>query len=129
MENVTREQNTSATAPARFRGEMMQQIYRVWLFRRFLPVLVLEIAVIAAMIYQLGRAVFLQRIFENATNVLFNNPAGMISFLISAFINAPVFAKTLALGMAILIALILRHVTQGMLRLILVRSHYFSKIK
>ncbi|MBI2055996.1 MAG: hypothetical protein HYT37_01325 [Candidatus Sungbacteria bacterium] len=127
METTTPPANI-AGAP-RFRGEMMRQIYRVWLFRKLLPVLFLEIAVIAAVLYQLGQAVFLQRIFENGTNVLFNNPSGILSFVISAFTNAPVLTKILALGFAVLLALIVRHLTQGMLRFILVRANYFSKIK
>lgn len=127
METIT--PPASAAGAPRFRGEMMRQIYRVWLFRKLLPVLLLEIAVIAAVLYQLGKAVFLQRIFENGTNVLFNNPSGILSFVISAFTNAPVFTKILAIGFAALIALILRHLTQGMLRFILVRANYFSKLK
>lgn len=127
METTT--PSASATGASRFRGEMMRQIYRVWLFRKLLPVLLLEIAVIAAVLYQLGKAVFLQRIFENGTNVLFNNPSGILSFVISAFANAPVFTKILAIGFAALVALILRHLTQGMLRFILVRANYFSKLK
>lgn len=127
MENITSQQNTS-TSP-RFRGEMMRQIYRVWLFRKLLPVLIIEIVVIAAVIYQIGRVVFLQRVIENASNVFFVNPGGIISFFISAFSEAPLLTKILAVGFAGLVALILRHLTQGVLRFILVRSNYFSKIK
>lgn len=93
-----------------------------------MPILIIEIAVIAAVIYGIARSVFLQRVFENAANVFFNNPSGMFNFVISAFVNAPMTTKFLAFGLAVLAALIIRHLTQGFLRLLLVRSNYFSKI-
>lgn len=111
----------------RFKGEILKQVYRVWLFRKLLPVFLLEIAVFALILYRLGRSVFIQRVLENALNVFFVNPSGIVSFFFSAFANASVATKVLTLLAAVLVAFLLRHLTQGFLRLILVRENYFSR--
>ncbi len=121
--------STPIASSSRFRGEMMRQIYRVWLFRKFFPVLIGEILIISLLVYALGRAVFVQRIFENALHVFFQNPSAIVSFFISAFSHAPLFTKGITVGLILLVALLIRHLTQGLLRWILVRGNYFAKLK
>lgn len=113
----------------RFRGQIVQKIYRVWLVRKLLPVLIIEIAILSFILYKLGKAVFFQRIVNNALNVFLVNPPQIFSFLISAFDKAPFGTKLLGIGVVVLIALLLRHLTQGALRLILVKENYFSRIQ
>lgn len=113
----------------KFRGEILKQIYRIWLLRKLAPILVLEVVVITLFFYELGRVIFVQRIFENAVTVLFNDPPQIFKFFVSAFANAPILTKLLSLGIVVFIALVIRHLTQGLLRLILVKQNYFSKIK
>lgn len=113
----------------RFRGQALQKIYRVWLVRKLLPVLIIEVAVFSFILYKLGRAVFFQNIVNNALNVFLINPPQIFSFLISAFNKAPFGTKLLGIGAVILIALLLRHLTQGALRLILVKQNYFRQIQ
>ncbi|OGZ95077.1 MAG: hypothetical protein A2847_01360 [Candidatus Sungbacteria bacterium RIFCSPHIGHO2_01_FULL_50_25] len=110
-----------------FRGQILRQVYRVWLVRKFLPVLIGEIIVLSLLLYQAGRIVFVQRILENAFNVLFNNPEGIVNFGVTAFSNAPTSTKLFALAVTVFLALIIRRLTQGVLRLILVRENYFGK--
>lgn len=112
----------------RFKGEVLNKVYRVWLFRKLLPVLILEVAVLTGVLYFLGRAVFFQRIFENALNVLFINPGQIFSFLAVMFTNATPLAKVLGLVVLVLFVLVVRHFTQGVLRLILVKQNYFSRV-
>lgn len=119
--------NKSITASS-FKGEILRQVYRVWLWRKFLPVLVVEVAVLALILYSLGRIVFVQSVLENAFTVLFLNPLKIFPFVTSAFISAPLATKVFTLVAAVLLAILLRHLTQGMLRLFLVRENYFSKI-
>lgn len=113
---------------SKFRGEILRKIYRVWLFRKLLPVLVFEIVVFAAALYFLGRAVFVQRVLENALNVLFSSPSNIVPFGVSAFVGASLVTKSLTALVAVFLALVLRSVTQGILRLILVRENYFSRV-
>lgn len=88
----------------------------------------MEVAVLAFVLYQLGQAVFMQRILENALGVLFSNPGQIFSFVISAFVGAPLATKLLGFAVLAFIALLIRHLTQGILRLILVKENYFSRI-
>lgn len=115
--------------PSRFRGEMLRQIYRVWLFRKLLPVLIVEIVVLALIIYELGQVIFVQRVIENGMRVFFANPPKIFSFFLWAFVSATFFTKILIVGVALALALLVRHITQGILRLILVKENYFSQIR
>lgn len=121
------EQATSGEAP-RFKGEILTKIYRVWLFRKLLPVLIGEIVVLSFILYLLGRTVFIQRILENMLNIVFISPPQLISFFVSAFTNASLLTKFLTLGLTVLMALLIRHLTQGILRLVLVRKNYFGRV-
>ena len=120
---------TNTLPKPQFRGELLQKIYRVWLLRRLLPVLALEIAVLSLLLWKLGKMIFLERVVQNATNVLFLNPSGIFSFGIEAFSNA--FWTTKIAGILVVIgtALLIRHITQGILRFILVRENYFGKVQ
>lgn len=118
----------SAAAAPRFRGEILRQVYRVWLFRRLAPVLVAEAVIIALLLYGLGRLVFVERVAENALAVLFRDPAGIFQFGLAAFVNAPIATKLLTLGFLAGVALVIRGVTQGILRLILVKQNYFGRV-
>lgn len=117
-----------AAAPS-FRGQILNKVYRVWLFRKLLPVLILEVVVLTAVLYWLGRAVFFQRIFENALKVLFINPREILDFLFVMFTHATPLARVLGFAVLVLFVFIVRHFTQGVLRLILVRQNYFSRVQ
>lgn len=119
--------DTTHTIP-KFRGDILKQIYRVWLFRKLAPVLLFEVILISLFLYQMGEVVFMQRVIENAAGVLFNNPSHIFGFFVSAFTNAPMLTKVMTTSILVLIALIVRHLTQGVLRLILVRENFFSKL-
>lgn len=128
MNEITHQQNTPAGSTARFRGDVLRRIYRVWLVRRLAPILLIEIAVLSVILYGLGRLVFVERIFTNGITVLFREPSGIGSFAVSAFLHAPIAAKLFSVALVVLAALLIRLVTQGMLRFILVRENYFSSV-
>lgn len=118
----------SINAMPRFRGELLRKIYRVWLFRTFLPVLVIEVAVFSFIFYELAKVVFFQRIIENAVNVFFQNPPHVMSFFLSAFVDAQWGTKILVIAVIAAFVLVIRQITQGLLRFILVRQNYFAKV-
>ena len=60
MESI--EQQSVSASP--MRGQVLKKIYRVWFFRRFLPAVLIEIAVFSAFLYFLARAVFVQKIVD-----------------------------------------------------------------
>lgn len=110
------------------KGQVLRQVYRVWLFRKLLPVLILEVLVLTSILYWLGRAVFFQRILENALKVLFLEPQQIFDFIFVMFAKATSLARILGFLVLVLFVLIVRHFTQGLLRLILVRENYFSRL-
>lgn len=119
---------TQTMYSAKIKGQILRQVYRVWLFRKLLPVVAGEIVLLSVVLYGLSRAVFIQRVFENALNVFFVNPSGIGLFVFSMFAQAPLATQVLGFGVLLLLAFIIRHLTQGMLRLFLVRENYFSRI-
>lgn len=118
-----------SVSPPHFRGQILNRIYRVWLFRKLAPVLFGEIVVLALLVYGFGRLVFVQRVIENAANVFFRDPSGIFSFTIAAFLHAPAGTKLIVAGAIVLAALVIRLVTQGILRFILVKENYFRQIQ
>ncbi len=120
---------TTPIPKPRFRGETLRKIYRVWLMRRLLPVVALEIAALSLLLWKLGKMIFFERVVQNATSVLFVNPSGIVSFGVNAFLNAFWTTKIAALLIAIGLAFLIRHLTQGILRYILVKENYFSQIR
>ena len=114
--------------PRPFRGIVLRQVYRVWLVRRFLPVLIAEVAILSFILYALARFVFVERVLDNGFQVFFARPEGMGAFLVSGFLHASAATEVLTLGAVLLAALLIRHITQGILRFILVRENYFGKV-
>lgn len=120
--------NPAVPGEQKFKGQILQNIYRVWLFRTFAPVLVAEVILLAAVLYTLGRTVFVERILGNFFKVLFADPAGIPTFLVGAFSHSSWTARATAIAAAVALAFIIRHVTQGILRFILVKKNYFSRV-
>ena len=120
---------TSQPNASAFRGQVLRQVYRIWLFRKLLPVLAVEIIILSILLFRLGKAVFIQRIIENGLNILFLDPPQIISFIVSMFVKAPLLTKILGFVALLLVASVVRHITQGMLRLFLVKQNYFGKVK
>lgn len=112
-----------------YNGQILQNVYRVWLFRKLMPVLIGEIILLSLLLYGIGRIVFVERVIGNGLNVLFLHPVGIFSFGFDAFSHATGLTKLLAVIIVILAALVIRHITQGMLRLILVRQNYFGRVQ
>ena len=119
---------SSRAITSRFHGQILRQVYRVWLFRKLAPTLVAEIIILSALLYGVGRMVFVERIIVNALNVFFLNPSQIFSFFVSAFAHAYGLTRFLAILVLVLVALLIRHITQGILRFILVKQNYFSSV-
>lgn len=112
-----------------YNGQVLQSVYRVWLFRKLMPVLIGETILLSLVLYGIGRFVFVERVIENGLNVFFLHPLGIFSFGFDAFFHAAGMTKLLTVIIIALAALVIRHITQGLLRLILVRQNYFGQIR
>ncbi|MFY9462824.1 MAG: hypothetical protein WAP52_01420 [Candidatus Sungiibacteriota bacterium] len=118
----------SVSASPRFRGEMLNRIYRIWLFRKLMPVLIAEVLIFGVLSYGFMRFVFIRRVIENGLNVFSQNPSGIFSFTIAAFLHAPLLTQLITIGVVALAALVIRLITQGILRFILVKENYFARV-
>ncbi len=120
---------TKINSPAaQFKGQILNRVYRVWLWRKLAPVFITEIILLTAVLFFIGRTIFVQRVIENALTVFFLNPGRIFGFIASAFANAPFAIQILGIVFLVLLAFVLRHLTQGILRLILVRENYFARV-
>ena len=120
--------SSPVSVPSRFRGETLNKIYRIWLFRKLAPVLVLEIIALSLLLYGLAKFVFVERVIENASRIFFQHPSGIVFFGIAAFFHAPIATKLITVALVVLVALLVRLVTQGILRFILVKENYFRRM-
>ena len=111
----------------KFRGQVLNKVYRVWLLRKFLPIFLIEIVILSAALYQFSRLVFIEKVLGNFFRIFFQDPSGSLVFVFSSFGKTPTVTKVLTVAVVILAALLLRMLTQGVLRLILVRKNYFGK--
>ena len=114
--------------PRPLRGTILKQVYRVWLVRRFLPVLIAEVAVLSFVLYAFARLIFAERILDNGLKVFFARPSAMGEFFVRGFLHASLGTQVLTSGIVLLAALLVRHITQGILRFILVKENYFGKM-
>src|SRR3989344_6596496 len=112
---------------APMRGQVLKKIYRVWFFRRFLPGVVIELAVVISFLYVLSRVVFIQRVVENALRVVFDNPGAIINFVLFAFWHEPLATKALSFTVLIVVSYLVYKIFQGIIRFILVKENYFGK--
>lgn len=128
MNEIPAQANNFGAPRARFRGDVLRRVYRVWLLRKLAPILIIEIAAVSLLLYGLGRTVFIERVLANALTVLFREPSGIADFGVSAFLHASIAAKFFTVALVVLGALLIRLITQGVLRFILVRENYFSRI-
>lgn len=114
---------------SKFRGQVLNRIYRVWLVRKFLPVFLVEVVVLSVILYQFSKLVFVERVLENFFKIFFQSPSGGLIFLLSSFGKTPLTTKMFTVVIIVLIALLLRVLTQGFLRFVLVRKNYFGKVE
>ena len=119
--------NNISNTSNKFRGEILTKIYKVWLTRKFLPIFIAEIVTLSAVIYGLVRLVFFKKVIENAMRMDVVSASGVFKYLALAFARTPMLTKTLIVALVVLLALLVRLITQGILRWILVRKNYFGK--
>ena len=112
----------------RFKGEIIRKVYRVWLLRKLLPILFLEVGALSFLLSQLAKVAFVQRVVENALTILFAHPGRVPAFVLTTFTASSLGKEFLGVSILVVVALLVRHITQGMLRWVLVQVNYFGKV-
>lgn len=67
------------------KNKIAWKIYFIWLFKRIIPLFVLELVLLVLVLWIFGRLVFVQQIFNNAFLASAQNPIRLASYMLDAF--------------------------------------------
>lgn len=89
------------------KAKILWRVYITWLFKRILPLLVLELAILVVAVYLLARFVFIEKVVSNTFLAASNSPLLIVSFMFSAFLyttflNQAIIVVLLSLGILLL---------------------------
>jgi len=87
------------------KNKIVWKIYFVWLFKRIIPLFILELVLLTFVLYFLGKLVFVQKVFENALLASMQNPILLASYMFRAFGSTSLIKQIIIvviLGMGIL---------------------------
>ena len=79
------------------KNKIAWKIYFVWLFKRIIPLFILEIIFLVLVFYFLGKLVFVQSVFENAFLSSMQNPIVVASYMFKAFLGTSAVKKVVIL--------------------------------
>ena len=79
------------------KNKVAWKIYFVWLFKRIIPLFILEIIFLVLVFYFLGKLVFVQQVFENAFLSSMQNPIVVASYMFKAFLSTSAVKKIIIL--------------------------------
>lgn len=96
------------------KNKVVWKIYFVWLFKRIIPLFILEIIFLVLVFYFLGKLVFVQSVFENAFLLSAQNPFLVASYMFRAFMGTSLVKKIIVLGLLGLGVLFMRDMGRAM---------------
>ena len=73
------------------------KVYLVWLFKRIIPLFILELVLVVLALWILGRLVFVQQVFTNAFLASAQNPLTLAMYMFRAFWATSVLKKAIVL--------------------------------
>ena len=75
---------------------VMRRIKAIWFFRRVLPYLIAELAIVAVVLQQIASSVFVNHVIQNAAVHTFErSPVMFADFFFRAFLNTEILVQTL----------------------------------
>ena len=92
------------------KNKIAWRVYFIWLFKRIIPLFILEIVFLVLVFYFLGQLVFVQKVFENAFLSGAQNPVLVASYMLKAFLNTSLIKKIIVLGLLGLGVLFMRDI-------------------
>ena len=88
------------------KNKIAWKIYFIWLFKRVLPLFILELIILTLALFFLGKMVFVQKVFENAFLSSAQNPLVVAIYMFKAFWATSLIKKFLIfflLGIGVLL--------------------------
>jgi len=92
------------------KNKIAWKIYFIWLFKRVLPLFVLEVILLILVLFFLGKLVFVQKVFENAFLASAQNPISLAVYMFGAFWKTSILKKLTILGILSLGVLFMRDI-------------------
>jgi len=80
------------------KNKIVWKVYLVWLFKRIIPLFILEIAFLILVLFFLGKLVFVQKVFENAFLISAQNPLTVAVYMFGAFWQTSILKKVIVLA-------------------------------
>lgn len=80
------------------KNKIVWKIYFVWLFKRIIPLFILELVLLILIFYFLGKLVFVQKVFENALLASMQNPILLASYMLRAFLGTSLVKQVVIVG-------------------------------
>ena len=79
------------------KNKIAWKIYFVWLFKRIIPLFILELVILVLALFFLGKLVFVQKVFENAFLSGAQNPFIVAVYMFKAFWTTSILKKVITL--------------------------------
>ncbi len=92
------------------KNKIVWKIYFIWLFKRIIPLFVLELVFLILVFYFLGKLVFVQQVFTNAFLASAQNPIEVAVYMFRAFLDTNFIKKAVVLALLALGILLMRDI-------------------
>ncbi|MHB9019664.1 MAG: hypothetical protein ACYC3G_02200 [Minisyncoccota bacterium] len=96
------------------KNKIAWRVYFIWLFKRIIPLFIIEVVFLVLVFYVLGQLVFVQRVFENAFSSSMQNPLLVASYMFKAFLSTSLIKKIIVLGLLGIGVLLMRDIGRAL---------------
>lgn len=91
-----------------FKNKVLWKIYIIWFFRRILPLIIFQIAILIIALRIFAKKVFVSKVLENTALISLSSYLTALKYLIEAFFRTNLIVQFAILIMLGIIALLLR---------------------
>lgn len=105
--------------------KIMRRVYLIWFGRKVLPYVAVQIAAFAVFIYLLGEQVYVAKVVEYASSILFNNmahPTVFASFAADLFLRTRLGVQLSVIGALAMVFFLFRNVIGAAVQLALAKG-------
>lgn len=100
---------------------IMKRVFRFWLLRSVVPILIGELIVIALAVYLFANLIFVGQVIDNALNAALGNPWKLVVYLWNAFLGTRLEVQVIIIALLAAAALTLRDLNRGLISYILMK--------
>lgn len=97
------------------KAKVMNRVYGAWFLRNTMPLLVIEVIILAVAVGFFAQFVFVEEVVSNTLNVSLGNPFKMIGYLTGAFFVASASTKAAIIAVALGLLMFLRDINKSLI--------------